>query len=389
MSSLEPDLGPITLWRNGLLLTLLAWLLTAVFYHQAFDSSARPQALREAFTAARLVAESKSPSIYPSLDALAMWPLDRLPLDVAIHLWFFLCVISLLFSIGLFALAAGIELHDAAPLGIMMIIGFRYYPTALDFWNGQFNLPVLALLCAAYLAGSRDRMYWLAACLAGAALMKPWMIGFFVYLLIRRRPLAFIWGIILYAGVAAALLAKAGWHDWARLPGMMLHLPNLDLDYGFANQSILGFARVHFGINPDAEPWVDDPIVLYSVVAAGFLALLCGLWLACRRAPAARGDRARLLFGLVIVSLLLALPYCRPAYFVFLLPVFWTLLTADGISGPVRAAGVAVYALFTQPFESPHTLVTGWDTLAPSAFFFANVALWMVMLAAIRRRRTV
>ena len=97
----------------------------------------------------------------------------------------------------------------------------------------------------------------------------------------------------------------------------------------------------------------------------------------------------RLLFGLVIVSLLLALPYCRPAYFVFLLPVFWTLLTADGISGPVRAAGVAVYALFTQPFESPHTLVTGWDTLAPSAFFFANVALWMVMLAAIRRRRTV
>ena len=110
--------------------------------------------------------------VYPPLIAIALRPITSLPLEEAAHLWFFVCIVSLLLSVGLFAHASGIALHDAAPLGIMLIIGFHYRPTALDFWHGQFNMPVLTLLCAAYLADSRNRPYSLATCVAVAARSK-------------------------------------------------------------------------------------------------------------------------------------------------------------------------------------------------------------------------
>ena len=178
------------------------------------------------------------------------------------------------------------------------------------------------------------------------------MLGLLIYLLVRRKPLAFLWGLAVFGGALAVLFARTGWTDAASLPAAIMRFTNLDLAYGFKNQSILGFA-VHFGPNTDAAPFVDDPVWLYGVVSAGFLALLWGFWLACRRAPTARPDRMRLILSLAVVTLLLGLPVCERPYFVFLLPVFWTLLTSDGIPSSVRAAAVVIYAIFTLPFATP------------------------------------
>jgi hypothetical protein len=377
MTSLEPDLGAISSWRNGLLLALLVWLLTWLLYSQTFNSTMTPTDFHQVFSGG-------NGQVYPPPLALALRPLAKLPLDAAVHLWFFICVVSLLLSVGLFAKAAGIQLHDAAPLGIMLIVGFHFRPTALDFWQGQFVMPVLTLLCAAYLADSRDRPYSLAACIAVAAMIKPWMLGLLIYPLIRRKPLAFFWGLSLFAGVVGLFLVRQGWGNWFSLPRAMGRLFIMDLPSGFQNQSILGFAQAHFAPNA-GSPWMENPQAIYLFVAGGFVVLSLGLGIASRRAPSARGNHARLLLGMTVVSLLLALPVCPRCNFVLLLPAIWTLLTIDAVSTAARGAAILAYAIFTRPFTGHEP--PGWMSILPSAFFLAAVLLWVVLLASIRQRR--
>jgi len=397
MMTIEHDLGPLASWRNSLLLALLVWLLTWLLYTQTFQTGIRAGDLQSVFDASRHLQVGRSvyaaPTgevrfVYSPLVAFAMRPLAHLPVEEAVHIWFFFCVLSLLMSVFLFAKAAAIPLHDAAPLGIMLIIAFHYRPTTLDFNHGQFNMPVLALLCAAYLADNRNRPFSMATFIVFAALIKVWALGLLIYLLVRRKPLAFLWGFALFAGIVALLYAKTTWEHATEFPQAVLRFFSLDLAYGFGNQSILGFARVHFGPNPDAQPLLDDPVALYTVVGAGFLTLMWGFWLACRKAPTARPDRVRLIFSLAVVTLLLALPVCERPYFVLLLPVFWTLLTSDGIPNALRGATVLAYAIFTLPFSKPAGMPDGLASLIPSAFFAAAFLLWIVLIAAIRRRPT-
>jgi Glycosyltransferase family 87 len=376
MPSLEDETNQPSFWRNGLLLTLLAWLMTWLLYRQTTEAGFAAGEWQIAFDAA-------------PLSALRL--LARLPRELILHLspaeiteiWFFICVVCLLASIGLFARAAGVRLHDAAPLGIMMIIAFHFRPTTLDIVQARCDLPVLLLLCAAYLADSRDQPYRLAACIVAAALIKPWLLGLLLYLLLRRKPLAVLWGIALFVGVMALLLAQAGWRHAAEIPPKLLPFSNLNLFNGYANQSIVGFATVHFAANPDAQPILDTPILLYGVVGAGFAIVLGGLLFACRRVPAARTDHARLAFGLTILSLLMVLPLCERANLVLVLPLLWTLLISESMPCAVRVAAVLVFAILTRSFLPSHQPLAAFASLWPSAFFLAAAILWLALIAAI------
>lgn len=377
------------------MLALLVWLLSTVLYQQTFDAGIHAGDFKRALDAAKSLADGQSEYVsppgevgyvYTPLVALALRPLAKAPVEQVIHLWFFVCVLSLLLSVGLYAKASGIALHEAAPLGIMLIAGFFYRPTSLDFSHGQFNLPVLALLCGAYLADSQNRPFVLATCIVAAALIKIWFLGLLFYLLVRRRPWAFAWGFLLFGICTTALFSVVGASEALAYPQKIVQFLTQDAAYGFKNQSILGFARVHFGPNPDATPLRNDPLILHGMVALGFLAVLAGLFYAHRREPGCPPQRLRLLMGLTVISLLLVLPFCERPYFVFLLPIFWTLLTSDTVPALARAAAVGIYVVFTFPFSTPGRSLHSWKSLTPSAFFLATALLWVVVVLLIMRR---
>src|SRR5271170_7461405 len=104
MMTVEHDVAPLSYWRNGLLLALLVWLLTWLLYTQTFDSGLRASDLRTAVDAARLLRDGQSEYaappgevryVYPPLIAMVLGPITRLPLQEAAHLWFFVCMVSL------------------------------------------------------------------------------------------------------------------------------------------------------------------------------------------------------------------------------------------------------------------------------------------------------
>jgi hypothetical protein len=299
--------------------------------------------------------------------------------------WFIVGILCLLGAVGLFARAVRYRLDDAAAIGILLILGFFFRPTRLDFQHGQFNIPLLMVLAAAYLADSRDRPYRTAAWLAAAALLQTWTVGLLLYPLARRNFLAFLWGVVLFCGVGAFLLASTNWKNPVTAIQQGIRLSPMTLPQGYDNQSIAGFARVHFGSNPQAEPWIDEPILLNGTIALGFVLLIGGLCFGFAHAPSASCQNARLQLGLFIVSLLLALPVCQRSYFILLVPVLWTLLASEQMSAAVRAASLAVYAIFTASFAAPAEPIGGWETLMPSAYFLAGCALWLTLLVAISR----
>jgi hypothetical protein len=356
-------------WHNGLLLTLLAWMLAGWSYHQTLAPASPVDELYTAHNA-------------PSLWALAPRPLPPISPRRMTDLWFAICLLCLLGSAGLFAQSAGLSLLDAAPLGVILIVGFLFVPTLLDFRRGHFNLPLLALLCTAYLADSRDRSYRLAVCIAAAALIQTWVLALLLYLLPRRRPLAFVCGVALFCGLSALLLASAGLRNVAAFPQTFVRLlrpaplPG-DASGGsaFANQSIVGLANYWLAPNADAASPLDSPVPMYTAIVVGFIIIIGGLWLACRRFPVAGGDHARLLLGLATVSALLVLPVGKRTYFILLLPALWTLLTLR-LSPAIRLAAIAVLVILTSAVVA---------TLTPWAFFIAAVVVWVALVGAIEQ----
>jgi hypothetical protein len=347
-------------WHNGLLLTLLAWMLAGWSYRQAVAPFSPVDGLFSAHDV-------------PSLWALAPRPLPPISPRRMTDLWFCICLLCLLASAGFFAQSAGLSMLDAAPLGVILIVGFLFNPTLLDFRRGHFNLPLLALLCTAYLADSRDRPFRFAVCIAVAALIQTWMLALLLYLLPRRRRLAFLCGIALFCGLSGLLLASSGLRNIAAFPQTFVRLLRPVPLLGDANQSIVGVANYWLAPNPDAASPLDSPIPMYTAIAVGFIAIVAGLWRACRRFPVAGGDHARLLLGLSTVSALLVLPAAKRTYFILLLPAVWTLLTIR-LSPAVRLAVVAVFVVLTGSIAV---------SLTPWAFFIAAAVVWMALLGAI------
>jgi hypothetical protein len=345
------DSATPTAWQSGLVLALLAWLAAGLAYNRTFVEIIPPGDYGAAYDASPLT-------------TMALGPLSRLPQRQVAEIVFAAGVVFLLVGIGLFARGMGLSLGAAAPLGIMVIVGFQFAPTILDFRHGQLDLPLLMLVCAAYQLDKHDRPYRMAAAVAVAAVIHVWMLGLLFYLLLSRRPLAFIFGLAAFAAGVAAVAADATWrHPWLFAQTVRGFL-RPEIARGAANQSLLGVAAALFS---------SDSLGLYAAAALGFAAVVGALAFASRWKPAAGSNRARLLIGLAIISLTLVLPYGRQAYFILLLPVLWTLLI-DDFSPGVRAGAVAVYALLATTFSA---------SLTPFMYVIAAAALWGVLLLAI------
>jgi hypothetical protein len=341
-------------WQNGLVLALLAWLTVGLAYNRTFVEVIPPGNFGAAYDA--------SP-----LEAMALGPVTKLPQRAVAETIFAVCVACLLLAVGLHARSMGMSLDTAAPLGIMLIVGFQFAPTIFAFRHGQLDLPLLMLVCAVYQLDKHDRPYRMAAAVAVAAMIHVWMLGLLLYLLLSRRPLAFAFGLAAFCGSVALVAADASWHNLPLFGQTAIGYLRPETVQGAPNQSILGLVVALLASVP------GNPLLLYGATAVGYVVILCAIAFASRQIPINGSGKARLLIGVATVSLLLVLPFGKRTCFVLLLPGLWTLLT-DNFSPVVRTGAVVVYALLATTLSA---------SLTPFMYLIAAVALWAVLLLAI------
>jgi hypothetical protein len=248
----------------------------------------------------------------------------------------------------------------------LLIVGVSVDPTILDMRRAPFELPLLTLLCAGYFAESRDQPYRFAACLSVAALIQSWMLALLLFLLARRRPLAFFFGLALFGGLLTLLMAGAGYRTPAAFAA---GLRSFWTGGAGGNQSIFGVTRALLAPDPDA------PLLMIAADAVAFMLVLCGFWLATARVTTAGSEGARRLLGLATVSILLVKPVSRRSDFILLVPALWTLLIGEqkGISRLVRGTAIVIFAVLTSGVV---------NMTAVPVFFISGAALWTVLLLA-------
>jgi hypothetical protein len=389
--------------RAILFLGLLAWLLIASAYHGAVSPTAGVTGVdfHVFYDAAgrlnhgqTLYLTSHDLYVYSPLFALLLRPLALLPYNEALHLWYFVGAGALALSIALFARAARLTLLDVLPLGLMLLVGFRFWPSTMNFGLGQANFLLLALLCGMYWADSEKKPYLFVLLLVLGALVKVWMLGFLLYLLLKRDWKPALVGLGGFAAALGALFSVIGWREWPLFLQAGAAAAKQIADHQ-VRQSIVGFADLHFRANPLIQPLADSRLLLGVFVlacAAAIGSLLVFVW---RQVFAPHRSRSlyqeRLVLGLVVLSVLLLLPPFENEYLVLCLPLLWTLLLAP--SGTARQpwllpGALVVYLIFNRgwPVYPPisEAFQHGLRSLLVSMDFFGAAALWLLAALALR-----
>jgi hypothetical protein len=394
-----------TNWQTTLLLALLLWMVGTAAYRGALNPESGLTGIDYAlYHRAAGWLNAGEPLYYPGdpsrmgymyapFVAWALRPLAALPMEKALQAWFLINAAALVLAVVFYAIATRLRWEHAAALGILLIVGFRFWPTTCSFGLGQINCVLLALVAGALLADSRDKMSLVAVLIAGAALIKLWMMAAVIHLAVRRA-----WGAIALcftalAAMLAGSFALVGWQEW---PGFVATITSesASVQSGLVSQSIPGFARLRFSDLGLVEPFSISPLAQYAFVAIGYLVVGFGLawlwWSGGARTP----YEARMRFSFAVLSMLLLLPLCHMEYFVFALPLLWTLFVPDPGSRvrltTVLAAFLLYFALTRPvPVSGPGLAAhrSGLQSFLVSLPFFAGCGLWLVSLVEIYRAR--
>lgn len=337
---------------------------------------------------------------YSPLPAEMLRPLGHLSFDRALKVWFFVNAGGLLLAIWLYGAAARLPRQNWWLLGILLVVSFRFWDNTLNFGVGQSNDLLLGLIGAMIWADSRGRWGLLGALIAAAALIKLWLIGLLLFLLLRRK-----WGAFLgsAAGFGVVLVASFGLVGFHQIPDFLrvLQESKASQEGQEVQSSIVGFANVSLRSNPFVTPLVDHAAVYYGFVVLGAAAVGMGLALLWRVLRDPTPLEARLAFGVTLASILLLLPTYENGYFVYCFPLLWTLLVspdtpgrAAGRMAPQRlmlAGGVVIYLIFSRswPFFTPFepSYQHGVKSLLVSMKFFGTVSLWALGLFILRGLR--
>ena len=286
--------------------------------------------------------------------------------------------------------------QDTVALGLMLLIGFRFWPTTMNFGLGQVNFVLLVLLAGMYWADSARKPMVLAVLIVAGALVKVWMIGLLLYLLLNRQWKSAGLGVAGFAAALLLLFSLVGRQEWP----LFLQAAAASAQQIAAHrvrQSIFGFADLHFHANTLVQPLVSSRLWYGLFVLAGIAAVGWGLALLWRTAPGRSLYQGRMRFGLVIVSVLLLLPTFEDEYIVLCLPLLWTLLLGFGSEKngsekndrlPWLLPGAAlVYLSLSRgwPVYPPIASMYqhGLRSLLVSMDFFGVAALWLMISLAL------
>lgn len=388
-------------WSEVLLLVLLFWMLVASAYHGATNPNSQITGIDFAvyYTAAERL--EKGESLYPEsanymyapLVAWALQPIVHVPIGVALKWWSALNILAILAGIALYAMAAGISWRRVVPVGLLAIIAFRFWPTVCNLGLGQVNCLLLAFLSAILLADRHERLFTVGSLIAVAALIKLWMIGLLIHLLVRRAWSAAAWCLGVFSALLMGNFWMVGWSEWPAFCQKIVS-PSSSVQDTLVSQSVLGFARLRFAPNPLLTPFSTNTALYTTFLILGLLIICFGLSRLFFAGPAHSPQEARLRATFAMLSLLLLLPLCHMEYFILALPLLWVLLvpSPDTRVGPGTViAAIAIYVAFTRPVPVSGPSLSehreGWKSLLVSAPFFVASALWVLSFLEIFRLR--
>lgn len=144
------------------------------------------------------------PYIYPLTLAFLMTPLSYIPYSIAISIWFFAGLFSLLFMIYLLTKRESNETGDSSKqtdvsfisaLAILLLFNIIQN----NFLNGQLNFIILFLSVLSYDYCSRGKKFKAAFVLALAVSLKLTPVIFLLYFLLRKEYKLFLYSTIMIA----------------------------------------------------------------------------------------------------------------------------------------------------------------------------------------------
>ena len=399
-------------WSGLVLLGLITWLLLAVTYsgavnpasgitgmdfHVFYPAAVRLNAGGPLYQPNLPLSMQHALYCYTPLPAEMLRPLGHLSFTQALKLWFFVNAGGLIAGIWLYGAAARLPRQNWWLLGILLIASFRFWDNTLNFGVGQSNDLLLGLVGAMMWADSRGRWGLMGALIVAAALIKLWLIGLLLFLLLRRKWGAFLSSAVGFGVVLILSFVPVGFHQ---LPDFLrvLQESKASQEGQEVQSSITGFANVSLRANSFVTPLVNHAAVYYGFVVLGVAAVGAGLAFLWRILESPTPLQARLAFGVTLASILLLLPTYENGYFVYCFPLLWTLLASPDAPGHVPgrmapqrlmlACGVLVYLIFSRswPFFTPFepSYQHGLKSLLVSMKFFGTVSLWALGLFVLR-----
>lgn len=142
------------------------------------------------------------PYIYPLTLAFLMTPLSYIPYNIAISIWFFAGLFSLLFTIYLLTKRESNETGDSrkqtdvsfiSALAILLLFNI----VQNNFLNGQLNFIILFLSVLSYDYCSRGKKFKAAFVLALAVSLKLTPVIFLLYFLLKKEYKLFLYSTIM------------------------------------------------------------------------------------------------------------------------------------------------------------------------------------------------
>jgi hypothetical protein len=319
--------------------------------------------------------------VYSPFLALVLNPVTRLPVERAAKLWFYVSCAGAIVAVALYSLAVGFPIIDVAKTGMVLLLVFNAMPVSGDLNIGQADLLLLLVVAAIYLAETYSGYNSIALLIVLGALIKTWVLGIALFLVLRRRWRAACVCCAVYLASLCALFSIIGWREF---PSFVHVTRAYSVQPQLVMYSIAGFARLQFSKSNITQAVLLGRIPYWAFVSTADLLVLLGLVSIFRARVSVDRYRRRLQLGLTILAVLLLLPMCQAEYFALCLPLLADLMISDRPDRPYRQGVTSVvavlsYLVYTRSWPRfppiPSQFQTFPRSLEVSAYFFAFVAV--------------
>ena len=307
---------------------------------------------------------------------LLVWPLARLSDRAALTVW-----LSVGLALGTWASLASLRALRwrirLLPALLVVLYLVAWAPSAAFTMTAQISFYVMAPVCAAWLAHRRGESTRAGLWLGLAAAMKPFLLIFIPYFLLRRdrRALTAMLGVLIgCVAVGVAVFGPGAYAEW------LAQLPRIGWSAHYFNASIMGVLQRTIGRSGFAviarAPELVVPLTALLALVVGLITLTR----ATRPGPEparADGDWAALLLAALLMSPL--------GWNYYLWIAVWPVAALLAHRAPWRQ--LARWDFWLLPglggwlwwgkmttWGQPHVLAT---LTAASMYFWALLALWM------------
>lgn len=351
-------------------------------------------------------AADSGPYVYTPLVAqMVRMSVANSSFEVAARVWMKLSIACLCLSMFLFAWALRLDRYGVAAIVLLLLTGFRYWPTVVELAIGNVHVMLLSLVAGIFLCNRYKKWFLMSVLVALAALFKTWCILFCIYFLICRKPRFALLACLFFVTSATLLLSFSGPNAideflnntlfiTSRFTNVTLHKgfipppPLMPLSHSLFGVASLLFEHNRFGV----QPLFPSAFAHASALGLGFVAILGGLLLALKSVRDSYNQK-HLLLAFCILTVLLVIPLCHIHTLVLALPSIWICLIAYEDSNKVRQlciriSAVVIYLILALPLKAtipvPEEFTHGWKSLVVAIPFCAMVALWIINLVAIK-----